>query len=375
VIRRSNAARVWLGVLALACAFAAPAQAQTATVAQGPMIGAVTDTSAAVWFRLSAPGLVRVRWLGPDAADYTYSDQVIVTPDADDTGKMAITGLVAGQTYTYQVGIFDEASGSETWGGAYTFATVPAAVDHVSFSVLSDFSNKLKGSPALRDALSKNPDFLAVIGDLDHRNPASETKRSYYPKEDAALVLADMRAMHRDTRDFATPIGSDFAAGLIGQPDSGQRQIPLYYGWDDHDFCTNNAGATCPFAEQAVQAYREYYLWQPDNGIDGSNGPAYTGDAMATTRHPAAIIFRLDITDTPTRFQCNFMVVPRLGRRPLEGTSPPLGVTQRTRIIRYALLPLARCVRQENYTSIRTRSSFTEFKNTITSGPRCNTAA
>lgn len=269
--RRSNVARVWLGVLALACAFAAPAQAQSATVAQGPMIGAVTPTSAGVWFRLSAPATVRVRWLAPDAADYTYSDPVTVTPDGDDTGKVAITGLTAGQAYTYQVGITGE-DGSETWSGAYAFTTIPSAVDHVSFSVLSDFSNKLKGSPALRDALAKNPDFLAVIGDLDHRNPASESKRSYYPKEDAAIVLADMRAMHRDTRDFATPIGNDFATGLIGQPDSGQRQIPLYYGWDDHDFCTNNAGATCPFSEQAVQAYREYYLWSADNGIDGANG-------------------------------------------------------------------------------------------------------
>jgi alkaline phosphatase D len=271
LIRRSNAARVWLGVLALACAAAAPARAQSPTVAQGPMIGAVTDTSAAVWFRLSAPGQVRVRWLAPDGPDFAYSEPVTVSPEGDDTGKVAITGLTAGQAYTYQVGIAGE-DGSETWTGAYTFATVPAVVDHVSFSVLSDFSNKLKGSAALRDALEKDPDFLAVVGDLDHRNPASESKRSYFPKEDSAQVLADMRAMHRDTRDFATPIGSDFAAGLIGHADSGRRQIPLYYGWDDHDFCTNNAGADCPFAEQAVKAYREYYLWSADNGIDGTNG-------------------------------------------------------------------------------------------------------
>jgi alkaline phosphatase D len=81
-----------------------------------------------------------------------------------------------------------------------------------------------------------------------------------------------MRNMHRDTRDFGTAIGNDFASGLIGLPDTGQVQIPMYLGWDDHDFCSNNADVNCPFAAQSVQAYREYYLWQADNGIDGTNG-------------------------------------------------------------------------------------------------------
>jgi alkaline phosphatase D len=293
VIRHSTAARAWLGALALACAATAPAQAQTPVVAQGPMIGAVTGTSAGVWFRLSAPASVRVRWLAPDAADYAYTDPVNVTPDADDTGRVALAGLAPGQSYTYQVGITG-ADGVETWTGAYAFSTIPDGVDHVSFSVLSDFSNKLKGSPALRDALSKNPDFLAVIGDLDHRNPAAESKKTYYPQSDAALVLADMRAMHRDTRDFGTAIGNDFATGLIGQPDSGQRQIPLYYGWDDHDFCANNATANCPFAAQSVQAYREYYLWSASNGIDGTNGCAQANDYQRIDYGTLLSVFILD---------------------------------------------------------------------------------
>jgi alkaline phosphatase D len=263
--------RAVLGALVLACAVAAPARAQSVALAQGPMIGAVTAKSAAVWLRLCAPASVRVRWRGQNGVAYTMSDPVAVTPDGDDTGKVALTGLMAGKTYDYQVGITG-ADGVETWSGTYSFATIPGTVTQASFALLSDFSNKLKSSPALQNALAGKPDFLAVVGDLDHRNPASLSKAGYLPLSDAQQVLADLRSMHRDTRDFATPIGSDFAAGLVGRPDSGQLQIPLYYGWDDHDFCTNNAGADCPFAAQAVQAYREYYLWQADNGIDGANG-------------------------------------------------------------------------------------------------------
>jgi alkaline phosphatase D len=279
--------------LALLFAVCAPADAQSVTIAQGPMIGAVTAKSAAVWFRLTAPAVVRVRWLPASGPDYIYSAPVAVTPDADDTGRVALPNLMAGKVYTYQVGITGP-EGVETWTGSYAFSTIPATVSTVSIAVLADFSNKLKSSPALRDALSKRPDLLAVIGDLDHRNPASGSKTGYYPPGDAPQVLADMRAMHRDTRDFATAIGNDFATGLIGLPDTGQLQIPLYYGWDDHDFCTNNADDTCPFSPLSVQAYREYYLWQADNGIDGTNGCALPSTFQRIDYGRVASVFILD---------------------------------------------------------------------------------
>jgi alkaline phosphatase D len=259
------------GALALALAWAAPASAQTTTVAQGPMIGAVASNTATVWVRISAPGSVRVRYRVAKSSDWAFSAPVVTGSDADDTAKFALPALQAGSVYFYQVGITGD-DGVETWTGAYNFVTQAATVNAVSFAVLSDFSNKLKSSRALRDALSHKPDFLAVIGDLDHRNPASSRKGGVYPIEDAPLVLADLRAMHRDTRDFATPIGNDFATGLIGKPGTGRLQIPLYYGWDDHDFCMNNADDQCPFAPEAVQAAREYYVTASDNGLDGSLG-------------------------------------------------------------------------------------------------------
>lgn len=260
-----------LATLLAAGMLATTVPAGAVTVAQGPMIGAVTSKSAAVWFRLDAPATVRLRYHGPATTAWTYTMPVNVIDGDDDTGRIPLPALNAGKLYTYQVGVTDPATGLEAWTGAYQFRTASSTATSVSFSVLADFSNKLKGSPALRDALARQPDFLVVMGDLDHRNPATQHGSGVYPIEDAPLVLSDMRQMHRDTRDFATPIGNDFATGLIGQPDSGRVQVPLYYGWDDHDFCSNNADTTCPFAPQAVQAYREYYLWSADNGIDGAN--------------------------------------------------------------------------------------------------------
>lgn len=76
-----------------------------------------------------------------------------------------------------------------------------------------------------------------------------------------------MRAMHRDTRDPATPIGRNFFSGLIGEPNTGRPQIPWVYAWDDHDYCANNADRSCPFRPEAMQAYGEYYVLAPDNAF------------------------------------------------------------------------------------------------------------
>jgi alkaline phosphatase D len=271
-----------------------PAGTQASAIAQGPMIGGITAKSATVWVRTNGEASVRVRWLTPNGVNYTYTPPVLAKDDADDTAQVPIANLGNGKTYTYQVGVTG-ADGVETWSGSYKFATIPGTVGSVSFAVLSDFSNKLKSSPALRDALSHQPDFLAVIGDLDHRNPASSSKTGVYPQQDAPQVLADLRAMHRDTRDFGTPIGNDFASGLIGMPNSAKTQIPMYYGWDDHDFCTNNADATCPFAPEAVQAAREYYVYQADNGLDGGNGCATPSDFQRIDYGRLLSVFILDV--------------------------------------------------------------------------------
>jgi alkaline phosphatase D len=293
VPRIRNALRAASCALGLAFFAVAPARAQSVTIAQGPMVGAVTAKSAAVWFRLTAPASVRVRWRPTTGQNYAYSSPVAVIPDADDTGSVALPALMAGKVYTYQVGITGP-EGVETWGGSYYFSTISSSVGAVSIAVLSDFANKLKTSPALRDALSKRPDMLAIIGDLDHRDPAVDHGNGFYPPEDAPDVLADMRSMHRDTRDFATDIGNDFATGLIGQPDTGQLQIPLYLGWDDHDFCSNDADYSCPFAPQSVQAYREYFLWAADNGIDGTNGCPISSTYQRIDYGRVASVFILD---------------------------------------------------------------------------------
>ena len=259
-LRAASGGPILLSAVALA------ATAAHADVAQGPMLQAVTSDQAAIWVRTSIDQPVRVQLSGPEGVTITPAVTTSLE-ESDDTAHFLLTGLVPGTTYTYQLGLTDSLDGNETWTGSYTFRTVPDDVASMNIAVLADFKNKLAPSTALQAALGARPDLLAIIGDLDHRDPADVPGGGFYPPEDAPTVLADMRRMHRDTRDPSTAIGANFAAGLVGTPDSGVPQIPMAYVWDDHDFCSNNVGADCPFAAQAFQALSEYFVQSPDNSF------------------------------------------------------------------------------------------------------------
>jgi alkaline phosphatase D len=259
-------------------------------VAQGPLIQAVTSNQAGVWLRTSADQAVRVRYHRA-GGDNQFTEPLRTSSISDDTAKFVLTGLAAGTVYGYEVGTTDPDSGVETWTGTYTLKTVPDTVTIAHFAILSDFHNNMVASDAVKNALSHRPDLIATIGDLDHRGPASGPD-GIYPPGDWPEVLADMRDMHRAMRDPETHLGADFWPGLTGAPDTGIAQVPMVYAWDDHDFCTNNIGRSCPFSTQAFQAYNEYYILAPDNAY--SNGCKAPSDFESLSYGKLVTLFFLD---------------------------------------------------------------------------------
>jgi alkaline phosphatase D len=276
-----------LAVASWALAAALPAFAD---IAQGPMMQAVTSRQAGVWVRTSVDEAVRIRYTDPAGHKVTTAPVTTSLAASDDTASFVLTGLAPGKRYTYQVGLKDPASGIETWSGLYAFETVPDDVRSMRIAVVSDFANGLKPSAALQKALDAQPDLLASIGDLDHRDPADDKQGKLYPPEDAPHVLQVLRKMHRDTRDPATPLGRNFFSGLVGAPDSGRLQVPWVYAWDDHDYCANNQDETCPFRDEAVRSYDEYYIPAPDNAF----AAGCAGDFQSLTYGRLAQVFFLD---------------------------------------------------------------------------------
>lgn len=274
-----------------ATAFALGLASAQAQVAQGPLVQAVTSIQAGIWVRTAIPQPTRVKVTAPDGSSTTTAS-ILTSSDSDDTASFVVSGLAPGTPYTYQVGTTDPGSGIERWTGRYTFQTVGATVNSMTIAVVSDFMNKLVPSAALQRAIDSRPGLLAVIGDLDHRDPAAAPGGNFYPPQDAPAVLENMRSMHRDTRDATTAIGANFHAGIVGDPDSGVPQIPLTYAWDDHDFCSNNADRTCPFQAQSFQAYNEYYILAPDNAY--THGCKTPGDFESLTYGGLVQVFKLD---------------------------------------------------------------------------------
>lgn len=261
---------------ALAAAWAlwagATGPAAAAVLTHGPMIGAVTTESAMVWGRWDVPGQARVRYRPTGTTTYTDGAPELISAERDLTGRFKLAGLKANTTYTYTVE-FTADTGEVVSSPNAWFRTPVKLPTSLSFSVLADFMTKEKASPALRSAATPRPDFALIIGDLDHSDPARQPgTQDYLPPEDAATVLANLRHMRQAMRDPARPVGADFVKAFITSKTALQLQMPLYYVWDDHDFCMNGADSACPFGAEARQVYADYFLPAADNGLAGAPG-------------------------------------------------------------------------------------------------------
>jgi alkaline phosphatase D len=277
---------LWVGAAAL------PAQA--AVLTSGPMIGALAPESVTVWGRWDVPGTARIRYRPAGTTAFVDGPQDAVLAAHDFTGRFHLTGLEADTTYAYTL-TFTADSGEEVSTPEAWFRTPSALPTALRFSVLADFMTKEKAAPALRAAATPRPDFALIIGDLDHSDPARQPGTKHYlPAEDGELVLANLRHMRQAMRDPARPVGADFIKAFVTSKSAQQRQMPLYYVWDDHDFCMNGADATCPFGAQARQVYGEYFILADDNGLSGGLGCVGQGPWQRFAYGHLAEFFLLD---------------------------------------------------------------------------------
>ncbi len=249
--------------------FSTLAMADT-VVTHGPMIGALTPTSTTVWARWSRPSMTHVEYGEANGFELRSTETAQVDSSTDTTAKISIEGLIPGTVYRYRL-VSEETTGTLSISQDYFFRTPALQPTHLSFVVLSDFMTALKASKSLTQATKSKPDFAAIIGDLDHRDPASPPggKAEYYPASEYETVLQNMRTMRRDIFDPRTKIGSNFSQSFTVSTDVSKPQIPLYYSWDDHDFCVNNSDSECPFVTQAFQVYTENFSSAASNGLDG----------------------------------------------------------------------------------------------------------
>lgn len=285
-----------MAALMLGCLLGAAALAQTPGLpSHGPMVGAVTVDSAAVWARWSGPGTAHVTYKASGPGPAIDGPDIEITADHDFTGRFELPGLAAGTTYSYTLQ-FTDAAGQITRNASSYFKTLPTLPTTLSFSVLGDFMTRQRASKALRTAATPRPNFVLIVGDLDHSDPARQPNtQSYYPIEQADTVLQNLRVMRRAMRDPSTPLGADFVKAFVTSKTAQQLQIPLYYVWDDHDYCMNNADIGCPFGDMARAVYQDYFLPAADNGLRSDQLCGETGDWQSFNYGELASFFMLDV--------------------------------------------------------------------------------
>lgn len=199
----------------------------------GPLLGAVTDTTAQVWVRTVGEASVQVV-VEPEASDEpTYeSDVVEARADRDFTAVARVEGLSPNTRYTYRL-LLDNGEQPDTW----SFRTFPADGEPAAFEI---GFGACAGYTPWRERIWRHiasHDFPAVLllGDnvyIDHPEHPNLQRYCYYRRQSRP--------------EFRTLTAESSIAAV----------------WDDHDFGDNDSeGGTEPFEPEwkveAWQIFRE----------------------------------------------------------------------------------------------------------------------
>src|SRR6476659_4243981 len=237
------AAAVWLGSIAAVGSDAAVARA---LLAQTPLIGGVTDTSAVLVVRTSKPATVVVHY-GIAAHDLATAP-VVTRSTRDNAAHIALAGLVPEMTYAYAVeinNVFD--------GRVFGFTTFPSPTEQRSFSFVAFADQDTpRPAPAYAAGASENPAFVIQLGDFTHLAVGPKT---------AKLTVKDWWRLNLSST-ASSPAGQSFSSAIAGS-------FPFVHIWDDHDY--GGSDRTYKYRSVAMQAFKDdfptYPLSSPSQGF------------------------------------------------------------------------------------------------------------
>jgi alkaline phosphatase D len=206
----------------------------------GPLVGAVTDTSARIFMRTSSRASVAVQYsTDPLLVTFSSTPGIFTDVTADFTMIVKLTGLAPSTKYYYRVTVGGVAQQSSPYP---FFTTFPSGSSSQTFDFVVmadlDWLHYRRPAPVYATVAAANPAFILQIGDFDHRDPAT---------------IKSMRTMHREVRGYnGFPGGVDFKNNIAGK-------FPLFHVWDDHDYGVNDGDKTFPGRADAWKAFKEYY--------------------------------------------------------------------------------------------------------------------
>jgi len=184
-----------------------------AEIVAGPIMGALTSTSAKIWVRTALRQEVEVR-IHANSEDLPFSDAVALgLPHYDDDYAITldVTDLEPSSLYYYSVSV-----GSMTTAPK-PFLTPPALGTSQSFKFAMGSCTKVSVDPqqlVFDEIRESDPAFFLFLGDNHYANSGSLDRLRSYQKQARAVAAR-----------------AEFL-----------KSVPVYATWDDHDFIENNSG-------------------------------------------------------------------------------------------------------------------------------------
>ena len=253
-LRRAKTVHLWcLLVAAVACVFgtaAAVANGKTSVpkLAQIPLVGGVTDTSAVLVVRTTKGASVVVHY-GVGLLD---SETAPVTTVAahDDAAHITLDGLAPESAYSYSVEI-NGVRDPDVFG--FTTFPRPTADRDFTFVAFAD-QDTPRRAPAWETGAEENPAFVLQLGDFSHLPVASNPKK---------LKIGDFWKFNM-SQTASSLAGRDFSGAIAGS-------FPFVHIWDDHDYGEHDGDRRFAFRTQAMSAFADdfptYPLSSPGEGF------------------------------------------------------------------------------------------------------------
>jgi alkaline phosphatase D len=241
------------------------ATASRPVLTHGPIVGATTEHSVAIWARAQQAAEMQVR-LGtqPDLSDgVTISGAVALTAEHDFTGVAELHDLQPDTFYWYTVLLNDQPAAPVHEAPFPSFRTFPrdhVAPERFSFAFGSCFIPQEYGDEVFAclgsEAQAGNLSFFLMVGDNVY---VDEYIRKIRPRRNlpAARTLLELyREAYRDT----------WSAPSRGTPNHFREflmRTPSFMIFDDHEFWDNWGNSPAHYHDTegfsaAQQAYREY---------------------------------------------------------------------------------------------------------------------
>jgi alkaline phosphatase D len=221
----------------------------------GPIIGAVTETSAIVLVKTYPPEqeVIIELFTQKDVENSIYTQAFKTEEEKYNYVKIPVNNLEPNTTYYYRAIV--DGFPLQRWNSfqtfpeskEYNFSFGFGSCQQSSYSIPDPEIFPVIGNDTLR--------FFIQLGDWTYPD-TTEKKYGYRFNEKKDLIEKSYQSKYNNNYPFVSEVLS---------------QMPVVYVYDDHDFAENNSDGSDPAKGNSIWAYKTFFphyeLKNPDNGI------------------------------------------------------------------------------------------------------------